>query len=104
MVEEKSLIECQEHIKKIISEYGSFMIGKKGCPYCIEAISILKDIDVQYKYFDELEFPDVASSARIMYDYRTFPIIVINGIFIGGCNELKALVEEENKKKKIEEL
>ena len=64
-----------------------------GCPYCKKAIRILRQAGVPYKT------KNIGSDARLAIQlYREtgtpkVPKIYINGQFIGGADQLQAIVE-----------
>lgn len=71
--------------------------SKDSCPYCVKAINLLETTDLEFtvkkldKDFtrDEIleKFPDA----------RTFPIITLDNMWIGGYDQLVEVVEEWKK-------
>ena len=67
--------------------------SKEGCPYCKDAKELLKSKNILFK---EIKITD--SNIQNIYkkidsktkNYRYFPIIFKNDIFIGGFSELKS--------------
>lgn len=71
--------------------------SKESCPYCVKAINLLNTTDLEYSelklnlHFDREEilirFPDA----------KTFPIITLDGMWIGGYDQLVEVVDEWKK-------
>ena len=62
--------------------------GKPGCPFCSEAVEYVRDLGIQHTY-QKLE----TSRARGVYNsfgHSTVPVVYIDGLFLGGYDELKA--------------
>lgn len=74
----------------------SIVIYSKGdCSYCERAKSILKS---QGKFFIEyrLERDFSRETLRALFpSAKTFPVITIDGMYIGGYNELEKLHQEK---------
>ena len=64
------------------------MIARENCIYCRLAIRLLEDKGLQFELlmlgvdFQREEFESLAPGAK------TFPQILVNGISIGGCEDL----------------
>ena len=70
--------------------------GKPQCPHCESAKRMLdsRDIDYEYKQLGvDFEREDVLAEFP---EARTFPQIVINGLKIGGYDQLGTYLEETN--------
>ena len=66
------------------------------CPYCVRAKLLLDSKGVSY---DEINFdsnPDQKLEIMNKHNWKTVPIIIINGELIGGYDQLAAL-ERSNK-------
>jgi thioredoxin reductase (NADPH) len=68
--------------------------SKDNCSYCISAIGFLNTAGLKYKehklgvhYTKEMLLEKFPAA-------RTFPVIVVDGMYIGGYNELKKLRED----------
>lgn len=70
--------------------------SKYNCPYCVRAKELLKVKKIEFKEINVEDFP---KEKEVMIEKtngrRTLPQIFIDGISIGGCDELYAI---ENKK------
>ena len=60
------------------------------CPFCVAAKDLLEKLGIGYEEKD-LSDPDEMLKIKKLYDWRTVPIIVINGHFVGGYQELLKL-------------
>lgn len=74
------------------------LFTKSTCPYCIRAIKLLEKNDVEYQYIDIDLLPsnlydEVVGVLRDELQYKTVPMVLYNGDFIGGLQELKQHLE-----------
>lgn len=68
---------------------------KRYCPYCRLAKSILEQYHVAYSEYDVSEDPDLFEQMVIRAKgRRTVPQIFIDGLSIGGADELSLLQEQ----------
>jgi len=70
--------------------------GKPQCPHCESAKRMLDSRDIAYEYKQlgvDFEREDVLAEFP---EARTFPQIVINGLKIGGYDQLGTYLEETN--------
>ncbi len=69
------------------------VIARENCIYCEMAIRLLKDKNIKFKLlmlgtdFKREDFGNLVPGAR------TYPQIIINGVSIGGYEDLKAKIE-----------
>ncbi len=63
----------------------------RTCPFCIEVKRLLEGQGVE---FEERLLDSREQMTRIKdeYNWRTVPLVILNGQFIGGFNETNALV------------
>lgn len=64
------------------------------CPFCVEAKNILKKKNIE---FEEIVIDGdnrALSSLKEKTDCSTVPQIFVGEKFIGGCDDLKALIEK----------
>jgi len=61
------------------------------CPYCVMAKQLLERAGVAYEE-RLLKTPDEIDEIKNMYNWRTMPVIILNGRFVGGFDEADALV------------
>ena len=70
--------------------------GKPQCPHCESAKRMLDSREIAYEYKQlgvDFEREDVLAEFP---EARTFPQIVINGLKIGGYDQLGTYLEETN--------
>ena len=70
--------------------------GKPQCPFCDKAKRLLDSREIAYEYKQlgvDFEREDVLAEFP---EARTFPQIVINGLKIGGYDQLGTYLEETN--------
>jgi glutaredoxin len=83
------------------SNYGYTIYTKSGCPYCDRVKYLLKDNIPQPAYiecdpfltFNRDKFMNFIKKYTKI-EYRTFPMVFLNGFFIGGYKETKEFYEE----------
>ena len=71
--------------------------SKDSCPYCVKAINLLKTTDLE---FEELKLDKHFSREEILEWYpeaRTFPVVVLDNMWIGGYDQLVEVVDEWKK-------
>mgnify|MGYP003115848744 CR=1 FL=1 len=76
------------------------LITKGSCPYCQEAIELLKDREAKFVYTDMENAPEVLELTKMTSGHSTVPMIwnvvveddmtkPAENRFIGGCDDLK---------------
>ena len=68
--------------------------GRNDCGYCIKAKNLLEENNIPYKYYTVGEDIDVGSVVERFPGVRTVPIVVSNGVMVGGYTELKEHLED----------
>lgn len=61
------------------------------CPFCIRAKQILDARGIPYDEHVLDGKPEEEREVKTRYGHGTVPIILLDGKFIGGCDELMAL-------------
>ncbi len=61
------------------------------CPYCMRAKQVLDEHGVAYTEHVMDDQPAELRALKARYEHSTVPIILLDGAFIGGCDELEAL-------------
>lgn len=61
------------------------------CGFCFRAKRLLDEKGVDYKEIDVLSVPGAKAEAMQRSGRRTVPQIFIDGVGVGGCDELYAL-------------
>lgn len=70
------------------------MYSKDPCPYCVNAKRLLKDKGVEFEEIDLTNNLDEMNRLKNELNWRTVPMILIDGKLIGGYTDMKALDEE----------
>jgi glutaredoxin len=68
--------------------------GKDDCGYCTKAKQLLEESNIDFKYYTVGEDIDVGSLTARFSGVRTIPVVVVNGNWIGGYDDLKVHLEE----------
>lgn len=74
---------------------------KKFCPFCVRAKQLFDQLGVSYEEIDVRQHPEKRVEAQKKYNWPTVPMIVINGEFIGGSDELYQLYDSGELAKKL---
>lgn len=72
--------------------------GKESCSYCTLAKSLLENKGISYRYFD-IEKDDVDLDHlinNIAKGVRTVPVVLRDGVYIGGYTELRNFIKNED--------
>lgn len=71
--------------------------GRPGCPWCDKAknlVQMLKDQqyfkDAQYINYQELGWDKNDLSKAAGHQIQTVPVVILNGVYIGGYSDLRA--------------
>ena len=70
------------------------MYATKICPYCNMALALLKKKGIDIKLIEKILVDESAELRQQMMDLtgrKTVPQIFINGLHVGGCDDLHAL-------------
>lgn len=64
---------------------------KEGCPYCINAEALLKSRNIKYQriVYSNLTDKQKTNVMKKTGEYRFYPKILVNNVFIGGYDNLK---------------
>ena len=74
---------------------------KDDCQYCFQAKRLLAMSNIQYneKKLD-VDFTREFLTEKFI-GAKSYPVVVVDGMFVGGFSNLKALLEERNKTTQI---
>jgi glutaredoxin-related protein len=94
----QNILNQQNKIIELVNEYDIILIGKEGCGFCARAKEML--IIQQQSNDFTLKFvigtsADVKGATALLLNLSdiTFPQIIIHGVYIGGSDELRDLIE-----------
>ncbi len=68
------------------------------CPYCKRAKSLLDSLGLAYEEIDLTGDDTLREEIIQKYQWQTVPVIVIDGVCIGGCDDLFRLHSQGNLK------
>ena len=94
-VEEEDLNKRLEKLVKA-APVMLFMKGTPSAPQCgfsRQLVGILRDHNVRYGFFNILADEDVRSGLKEFADWPTFPMLWVDGEFVGGLDVIKDMVE-----------
>lgn len=75
---------------KLKNDERTIIYGKKSCPFCNSAKSLLEGQNIIYEYIDIEAEGKTAAEVTGRPDVRTVPQIYLEGKYIGGFNELRS--------------
>lgn len=72
--------------------------GRPNCTFCMQATALLDRKNISYSYYNLMEMEPIQTQ-HILGDsgMRTVPIIYRDGECIGGFEQLKEIVPDEDK-------
>ena len=90
--------EISQNIKKMITdnEVVLFMKGDPDFPQCgfsANVVGILNHFNVKYKSYNVLQDNDLRQGIKDYSDWPTVPQIYIKNQFIGGCDILNEMMQ-----------
>lgn len=62
------------------------------CPYCDAVKRLLRDLGVPFEE-RRVSSPEEALKLKGLYGWRTFPMVVLNGRFVGGYDQTRELAD-----------
>ena len=88
---------------------GFTIYSKSGCSNCVKVKSLLKEKNVVFEVIncDDFLLEDKAGFLYFIYllvgkEYRTFPMVFLNGIFLGGFKETEEYFAKVEKEKELD--
>ncbi len=75
-----------------------FMKGTPGFPQCgfsAVTVQILSHIGVKFKAVNVLEDPEIREGIKTYSNWPTIPQLYVKGEFVGGCDIIKEMFEQE---------
>ena len=89
-----------KYLNKLVDEHPTLMISKPGCVFCTQAKKLfdkkMKNVHVmEIEKMKSDEAAEVIGAVRDEYKHMTFPIIFVDGEFIGGYDDLKEFYESD---------
>ena len=75
-----------------------FMKGTPGFPQCgfsAVTVQILSHIGVKFKAVNVLDDPEIRDGIKVYSNWPTIPQLYVKGEFVGGCDIIKEMFEQE---------
>lgn len=73
------------------------LYSKDGCPYCDKAKELVKRMSIEYIVY-RLDKDFTRDTIKAIFPQaKTYPVITVDGLWIGGYTELASLIEKEIK-------
>lgn len=71
------------------------IFGKPNCIYCTTAKNLLNAKGIPYEYTELTTIEEQREAIeQISPDTRTFPMVIVDGEFIGGSTQLKVFLND----------
>ncbi|WEL39525.1 glutaredoxin [Encephalitozoon hellem] len=77
---------------KALSKNENLVVSKRGCPFCLDAVEVLKGRRVDFDEIRNTENEELSKEIEKEYGFYTFPKIFLKGKFIGGASDLRKYV------------
>ena len=69
---------------------------KTTCPFCLKALDLLKLNNIDLEVFDLTDNPALRQQiSQKLHGYSTVPMIFLKEKFIGGCDQLEDLINQQ---------
>ncbi|QDZ38683.1 Grx4 family monothiol glutaredoxin [Euhalothece natronophila Z-M001] len=99
--------EANQRIENLINnnKIAVFMKGNKLMPQCgfsNNVVQILNAMGVPYETYDVLEDPEVRQGIKEYSNWPTIPQVYVNGEFIGGCDIMIELYQNNELQQMLE--
>ena len=91
--------DVQADIKNMI-ETNDVVLFMKGtpifpqCGFSSVVAGVLNHLGVEYASVNVLEDPDIRDGIQVYSDWPTIPQLYVKGEFVGGCDIVKEMFEE----------
>ncbi len=91
--------DVQADIKNMI-ETNDVVLFMKGtpifpqCGFSSVVAGVLNHLGVEYASVNVLEDPDIREGIKVYSDWPTIPQLYVKGEFVGGCDIVKEMFEE----------
>ena len=75
-----------------------FMKGTPGFPQCgfsAVTVQILSHVGAKFKAINVLEDPEIRDGIKAYSNWPTIPQLYVKGEFVGGCDIIKEMFEQE---------
>jgi len=81
-----------------MKKYALFI--KKSCPFCVDALELLKEKELEYNIVDVDGNSLLAQQVKTTFSWNTFPIVLEeeNNLFklVGGFSDLENVFTEDD--------
>lgn len=85
-------------LSEILRENPTLVVTRVACPYCDKAKDALKSREIDFLEMAVEKYPELAKEITMKEKHKTFPMVYLDGKFVGGCEELLEYFADENKR------
>jgi monothiol glutaredoxin len=88
--------EIVDEVTLAIGSNAVVVIGMSGNPYCKKAKKILSNQSITFRYLEYgsyLREWRKRNALKMWAGWKTFPMIFVDGIFVGGAEDLQRLID-----------
>ncbi|ELA42024.1 uncharacterized protein VICG_00871 [Vittaforma corneae ATCC 50505] len=91
-------------LKEVLQKNPTIVVTKENCPFCDTAKNTLDKKKVKYLEIDGMKNQDLVQEIVQKEKHKTFPMIYLNGKFIGGNDKLQEYYRDlESNKENLNE-
>lgn len=92
--------DVKQQIEKLIKDNKVFLFmkGNKMAPQCgfsAQVLQILNHMNCEFEVFNVLEDEAIREGIKVYSDWPTIPQLYVNSEFIGGCDIVTELFENQ---------
>ena len=95
-------MEIVSDLQQTIANNKVVVFSSETCPHCVTAKDILGSMNIDFEVVDVKSSPGMIPAFKQVTNHRTIPCIYVNQEKIGGCSDLKNLIESGHIKKIFE--
>lgn len=81
------------NLNNIIEAKKNVLISRSDCPFCDRAEELLNKKNIPFEKVQKNENPILESEIREAYGHKTYPMVMLDGEFVGGCTELQNYIQ-----------
>ena len=95
-----------QQVKDLIAQNKVMMFSKSYCPFCVRAQQLLGKSGVSFKCVEMDQIPNgdqMHEAVKAHSGQRTVPLTYVNGVKVGGCDDLMAAASNGKLKKMLDD-
>lgn len=89
------------YIEKELENHKTFIVTTENCTYCKLAKTLFKKKNKEYHEILASQNRDLVQEIMNTKEYMTFPMIYLDGVFIGGYDQLNQHYNNKENKQNL---